>query len=214
MRLALVLAFGVGLIWGQRRDTPRGEAGKFDYYVLSLSWSPQHCSTPAGERDRMQCGETRQYDFIVHGLWPQYERSWPQFCETGEQLSKPVIDGVLDIMPSPGLIRHQWRKHGVCTGDNAARYFDRTRRAFQNVKIPAALRSPKQARSVAPAVIQREFLAVNPGVPAEALTVSCSGRFLQEVRVCLTRDLKARACSAEVARQACRLPEIIVQPLR
>jgi ribonuclease T2 len=214
MRLALVLLLGVGLLWGQRRDTPRGEAGKFDFYVLSLSWSPQHCSTPAGERDRMQCGGTRQYDFILHGLWPQYERSWPQFCETNEQLSKPVIDGVMDIMPSAGLIRHEWRKHGVCSGDNAARYFDRARRAFQNVKIPAALRSPKRARTVALAVIQKEFVTANPGLPAEAVTVNCSGRFLQEVRVCLTRDLKARACSAEVARQACRLPEIIVQPLR
>ncbi len=214
MRLALVLIAGLGLVWGQRRDMPHGEAGKFDYYMLSLSWSPQHCSTPTGERDRMQCGGTRQYDFILHGLWPQYERSWPQFCETGEQLSKPVIDGVLDIMPSTGLIRHEWRKHGVCSGDNAARYFDRARRAFRNVKIPAALQSPKRARTVAPAVIQREFLAANPGLPAEAVTVGCSGRFLQEVRVCLTKDLKARACSAEVAKQACRLPEIIVQPLR
>ncbi|MFO0364215.1 MAG: ribonuclease T2 family protein, partial [Acidobacteriota bacterium] len=97
--------------------------------MLSLSWSPQHCATPAGERDRMQCGGARQYDFILHGLWPQYERGWPQFCETGEQLSKAVIDGVLDIMPSVGLIRHEWRKHGVCSGDNAARYFDRARRA-------------------------------------------------------------------------------------
>ena len=214
MRLALVLIFGVGLVMGQRRDQPRGEAGKFDFYVLSLSWSPQHCSTPAGERDRMQCGGTRQYDFILHGLWPQYERSWPQFCETGEQLSKPVIDGVLDIMPSTGLIRHEWRKHGVCSGENAARYFDRARRAFQNVKIPASLRSPKRARTVAPAVIQKEFVAANPGLPADSVTVGCSGRFLQEVRVCLTKDLKARACSAEVARQACRLSEIIVQPLR
>lgn len=214
MRLALVMICAVGMAWGQRRDTPRGEAGKFDFYVLSLSWSPQHCATPAGERDRLQCGGARQYDFILHGLWPQYERGWPQFCETGEQLSKAVIDGMLDVMPSGGLIRHEWRKHGVCSGDNAARYFDRARRAFQNVKVPGALRSPKRARTVAPAVIQREFLAANPGVPAEAVTVNCSGRFLQEVRVCLTRDLKTRACSAEVAKQACRLPEIIVQPLR
>ena len=214
MRLALVLICAVGMVWGQRRDTPRGEAGKFDFYVLSLSWSPQHCATPAGERDRMQCGGARQYDFILHGLWPQYERGWPQFCETGEQLSKAVIDGVLDIMPSVGLIRHEWRKHGVCSGDNAARYFDRARRAFQNVKIPGALRSPKRARTVAPAAIQKEFLAANPGVATEAVTVNCNGRFLQEVRVCLTRDLKAKACSAEVAKQACRLPEIIVQPLR
>ena len=214
MRLAFFVFLLTVSAWGQRRDTPRGEAGKFAFYLLSLSWSPQHCSTPAGERDRMQCGGTRQYDFIVHGLWPQYERSWPQFCETNETLSKPVIDRMLDIMPSAGLIRHEWRKHGVCAGGSADQYFDRARKAFRALKIPAAMQSPKKARTVAPAVIKNEFLAANPGMPGDAVSVGCNGKFLNEVRVCLTKDLKARACSADVVRQACRMSEIVVQPLR
>jgi ribonuclease T2 len=214
MRLFCLLLLLVPFLPAQRRDAPRGEAGKFDFYLLALSWSPQHCSTPAGERDRMQCNGPRQYDFIVHGLWPQYERGWPQSCETSETLPKGVVDKMLDIMPSPGLIRHEWSKHGVCAGGSADQYFDRARRAFQALKIPPTLRSPKNARTVPPAIIAKEFVAANPGVPPAAVSVTCSGRFLQEVRVCLTKDLKPRPCSADVTRQACRVAEIIVQPVR
>jgi Ribonuclease T2 family len=115
----------------------------------------------------------------VHGLWPQYERSWPQFCETNETLAKPVIDKTLDIMPSPGLIRHEWSKHGVCAGGSADQYFDRARRAFRALKIPTAMQSPKKARTVAPAVIKNEFLAANPGMPADAVSVGCNGKCLR-----------------------------------
>jgi ribonuclease T2 len=51
-------------------------------------------------------------------------------------------------------------------------------------------------------------------MPPQAVSVGCSGRFLSEVRVCMTKDLKPRACSPQVERQSCTLDKIIVQPLR
>src|SRR5262249_49131550 len=63
-------------------DDPRqNEPGKFDFYVLALSWSPSYCDS-LGERAQQQaeCGE-RPYAFIVHGLWPQYEEGFPEFCK-------------------------------------------------------------------------------------------------------------------------------------
>lgn len=211
--LFLLILFAMSLP-AQRRNEPKGEAGKFDLYVLSLSWSPQHCSTPSGRRDQMQCGGTRQYGFIAHGLWPQYEKGWPQFCRSNEALPKPVIDEVTDIMPSPQLIRHEWSRHGVCDGRPAREYFFKVRAAHQKVKVPPALQKPANARTVKPEVIRNEFVAANPGMPAESIIVTCSGRFLQEVRVCFTKDLQARACTPEIQRQACRVPQLIVQPLR
>lgn len=210
---ALALAFvSLGLL-AQSRNQPRGTSGAFDYYLLAMSWSPQYCSSPAGTKDQTQCG-SRQYEFILHGLWPQYEKSWPQFCTTSQSLSNALVEKMLDIMPSRRLIRHEWDKHGVCSGQSAQDYFAAARTAFGAVKIPATMVSPANARTVAPAKIRDEFLAANPGLPRDAVTIGCSGRFLSEVRVCLNRDLKARACSAEVQRQSCRVAEVIVQPVR
>jgi ribonuclease T2 len=199
--------------WTQGRNAPRGTAGQFDYYLLAMSWSPQYCSSPAGARDASQCGG-RRYEFILHGLWPQYERGWPQFCATGERLSNALVERMQDITPSRRLVRNEWEKHGTCTGLSAAEYFGKARALFHGVKIPAPLRNPANARTVAPAKIRDEFAAANPGVPKEGITVQCAGRFLSEVRVCYTRDGKPRNCPADVQRQACRLPEIIVQPAR
>ena len=200
--------------WGQNRNAPRGTAGEFDFYLLSLSWSPQYCSSPSGERDNTQCGGQRRYEFVLHGLWPQYDRGWPQFCGSSSSLSNALVEKMMDVMPSRRLIRHEWEKHGVCSGLNAAEYFAKARAAFSSVRIPPSLRSPRSARTVAPLKIRDEVAAANPGLDKEAVSVTCAGRFLSEVRVCLGKDLKGRACSAEVQRQGCRVPEIIVQPVR
>ncbi|MCC2111314.1 MAG: hypothetical protein KDJ16_04705, partial [Hyphomicrobiales bacterium] len=56
----------------------RGAPGDFDYYVLSLSWSPSYCEAEGDPREP-QCRKerpSRRYAFVVHGLWPQYERGW------------------------------------------------------------------------------------------------------------------------------------------
>jgi ribonuclease T2 len=187
----------------------------FDYYLLALSWSPQYCSSPQGARDDLQCNGRKQFNFVVHGLWPQHEKGYPADCPTSERPSRAIVDKMLDIMPSPRLVRHEWEKHGACSGKSPAQYFARVRSAWNNVKIPPAFARPQQARRVPPAQIRNEFLAANPGLPAGALTVHCGGgRFLSEVRLCLTKDLKPRPCSSDVARQQCRAPEVIVQPLR
>ena len=191
-----------------------GAARQFDFYLLSMSWSPRYCSSAAGERDQAQCGGQRRYEFILHGLWPQYERGWPQNCASSQTLSNALVEKMTDIMPSRRLIRHEWAKHGVCAGLSAAEYFGKARAAFSAVRIPSTLQSPRNARTVSPMRIRDEILAANPGLPKTAVTVTCAGRFLSEVRVCLGHDLKGRACSAEVTRQACRLEAIIVQPVR
>lgn len=122
---------------------------------------------------------------------------------------------MLDIMPSPRLVRHEWEKHGTCSGKRAADYFATVRAAYERVKIPRAMVNPRQARRVAPTQLRAEFVEANPGLDPRAVTVQCGGgRFLSEVRVCLGKDLKARACSADVERQQCRASEVIVQPVR
>jgi len=196
-----------------RRNQPRGEPGHFDYYVLSLSWSPQYCSTPAGERDNLQCGAGRRFAFVAHGLWPQFERGWPQFCSSDSQPSQAQINGMLDIMPSPRLVRHEWSKHGACSGLNAAQYLALVRKADQSLKTPPEFSGPRQQVRVKPAQLKKRFVEVNTLAGDESVAVLCSGRFLSEVRVCLDKNLKSRACGADV-RDQCRAPEMIMQPVR
>ncbi|MCL4784098.1 MAG: ribonuclease T2 [Bryobacterales bacterium] len=185
----------------------------FDYYVLALSWSPQHCTTPAGRRDTVQCGGTRRYSFIVHGLWPQYERGFPQDCGGGATLGGKLIQETLDIMPSPKLIRHEWAKHGTCSGLAPEAYFALARKAFGQFRAPEAYGKPDREIYVSPAKYKTAWMETNPGLDSHEFAVLCSGRFLQEVRVCLDRNLNPRACGSGV-RDRCRVPEMIVQPLR
>ncbi|MBM3785714.1 MAG: ribonuclease T [Acidobacteria bacterium] len=209
----LTLLFTLTLL-ADDRNRPRGTAGEFDFYLLALSWSPQYCASAAGERDKLQCAGPRQYNFVVHGLWPQYESGWPQNCATSQTLSNTVIEKMLDIMPSRGLIRHEWSKHGVCSGLTAAEYFAKARASFGAVRIPKTMQDPRNARTVPPAKIREEFMGANAGMPKDSVTVQCGGRFLSEVRVCFDKNGKIRSCPASVQRQSCRMDQIIVQPIR
>ncbi len=53
--------------------------GRFDYYLLSLSWSPEYCAKSRRD-DELQCA--RPYAFVAHGLWPQNEQGWPSDCRS------------------------------------------------------------------------------------------------------------------------------------
>lgn len=204
--LALV-PVDLALAW---RD--EASATSFDYYVLTLSWSPQHCAT-RGAADVQQCGVQRRYGFVVHGLWPQFERGYPQSCRGSRRLAAQTVDAMLDIMPSQQLVRHEWAKHGTCSGMSSADYFRTVRRAFEAVHIPSAYKDPSAARQTSVDAIRSEFRAANPELDEQEVAVVCSGRFLQEVRVCFDKDLRMRRCGRDVRDQCPRQP-IIVRPVR
>ncbi|MGE0154606.1 MAG: ribonuclease T [Reyranellaceae bacterium] len=213
---ALAAALLATLLWAlpalaqNRSDAPP----RFDYYVLSLSWSPQYCATD-GSRSPRQCATGRRYGFVAHGLWPQYERGgYPEFCRTGGGgPTRDTVERIIDIMPSEGLIRHQWNKHGACSGLTASRYFDLTAEAFAAVTLPEFYLRPTGTLSRSVAQVKTEFAAANPRLPPTAIAVTCSGQYLQEVRICLEKSLQPRACGPDAARSNCR-GNFIVRPIR
>jgi Ribonuclease T2 family len=108
--------------------------GNFDFYVFSLSWSPSFCETPAAERARGQCETGANLGFVVHGLWPQYARGFPSDCSpAGRVPSRIALEGARDLYPSLGLARHEWAKHGTCSGKSPTDYFADVRRARDTV---------------------------------------------------------------------------------
>ncbi|MEX5727749.1 ribonuclease T2 [Rhodovulum iodosum] len=188
-------------------------AGRFDYYVLSLSWSPGWCASEGARRDAPQCAPGRGLGWMLHGLWPQYEEGWPSFCRTPRRdPSRADTRAMTDIMGSAGLAWHQWKKHGRCSGLTADAYFDAARRAYEAVTRPEVFRKlPKTVRLPA-RVVEDAFLAANPGWAADMLTITCKNGRIQEARLCLTRDLVPRRCGEDID-DDCRLNGALMPPV-
>jgi ribonuclease T2 len=206
--------FGLSLVAGAAAQDPRqNEPGKFDFYILSLSWSPSYCEQ-AGERaPAQQCGE-RPFSFVVHGLWPQYEKGFPEFCQNpAPRLDRNIVSSMLDLMPAPRLIFNEWDKHGVCSGLPARGYFETIRKARATVKIPPDYLAPKSALTVSPDEVEDAFVSANPGMSRTGIAVTCGGTRLSEVRICFSRDLQFRECP-EIDKRACKREQVRMPPVR
>jgi ribonuclease T2 len=195
----------------------QNEAGQFDFYVLSLSWSPSFCAAAAersnGRGPSLQCG-ARPYSFVVHGLWPQYDKGFPEYCQVpSPRLNRGIVSSMLDLMPAPHLIFNEWDKHGTCSGLAPQAYFEFVRKARAVVKIPAEYTELQETLSVTPGAVQDAFIKANPGLSSGGMAVECDKKRLTEVRICLSKELQFRDC-AEIARRSCRREQLLMPPLR
>ena len=207
-----VISAGMASAQDRRQNTP----GEFDFYVLALSWSPSFCEASAerGKSGRSQVQCERPYSFVVHGLWPQYERGFPEYCQRpSPRLDRNIMTSMLDLMPAPGLIFNEWDKHGTCSGLGARAYFENIRKARAAVKIPEQFLDVSEPKTIAPSEIEEAFIKVNPGLSSSAISVICTSRRLSEVRVCMSKDMQFRACD-EIDRRACRRDEVVMPPVR
>lgn len=197
------------------QETQGSAPGRFDFYVLSLSWSPSFCAA-AAERNRSagpQCG-ARPYSFVVHGLWPQFEHGFPENCEVpAPRIGRDEVSAMLDLMPAPHLIYNEWDKHGTCSGLAPHAYFETVRKARATVKIPPEYVDLKQPLAVTPAAVEDAFIKANPGLSPTGMAVGCDRKRLTEIRICLTKDLKFRDCP-QVSRRSCRRDQVTMPPLR
>jgi ribonuclease T2 len=185
----------------------------FDFYVLSLSWSPRYCASKGGGGDPQQCRAAKPFGFIVHGLWPQNEKGYPQYCATSNEPSRDEIRSVLDLTPSSGLVRHEWEKHGSCSGLSPSDYFSAMRAARAAVKMPAQFTSAPRPISLSANQIENSFVQANPGLASGGIAVDCYRSKLAEVRICLTKDMQFRECP-EVDRAGCRAQSITIEPIK
>ena len=208
MRWCLALIFALSGTGGGA-DTP----GAFDYYVLSLSWSPNWCVLEGDARGSEQCDPRHDHGWILHGLWPQHETGYPTDCQSPHPPpTRRMTAGMADIMGTSGLAWHQWRKHGTCTGLSAEAYFALSREAYSAIERPDVLRRLAEPVRIAPHVIEQAFIAANPDLEPDGVTITCRGDHIQEARICLTRDLAPRLCGRDVQRDCTRTS--ILTPIR
>jgi len=190
------------------------EPGEFDYYVLALSWNAAWCAAEGDARDAPQCDSRHDHGFLLHGLWPQHERGWPENCRrTTRDPSRAETGAMADIFGSAGLAWHQWKKHGRCSGLEPEAYFAAARAAYAAVRRPGLLRQVDRRLSLDPDVIEAAFLEANPSFQPDGVTVICRDRTIREVRICLTKRLEPRVCTGRT-RQDCPLDAAIFEPMR
>lgn len=184
--------------------------GKFDFYLLTLSWAPEFCATHPGNASPAECDPHRHYGLVVHGLWPENDDgSYPQHCAPARPVAQSTVQQMLPIMPDRGLIQHEWSTHGTCSGLETKEYFDDVQKAFRQLQIPREYRAPAQANNEKPSDIEQKFADANHA-PRGAFRVSCSNSEFVALEVCLTKDLQFRDCGA--ALRDCRAPRVQVRP--
>lgn len=204
-------------LWNVNASTALAEgdpSGEFDYYVLALSWSPNWCEIEGDARDSDQCDARHDYGWTLHGLWPQFHQGWPSYCPTTNTLpSRQMSADMTDLMGSAGLAWHQWKKHGTCAGLPAAQYYALMRRAYALVTRPVIFRNLDREITLPAAVVEEAFLKANPDLDKDMLTVTCRDGYIQEARICLSRDLAPVPCGRDVIRD-CRLKSARFRPVR
>ncbi|MGR3964281.1 ribonuclease T2 [Pseudomonas sp. 910_23] len=188
----------------------QGLPGEFDFYVLSLSWSPTFCLTHPGNE---QC-TGKGYGFVLHGLWPQYARvGWPASCAPQSRLNDEEMDKGASMFPTRALLKHEWAKHGTCSGLEPLEYLDKTDTALGAVVIPPQLQPFNTPASLQAREIEDLFRESNPRMGNHGLAVICKGKVLSEVRVCLTKELAFTGCPRSVKSQ-CRSGDIRIPTQR
>lgn len=206
MRRLLPLLTVLALVSGpaQSDDAP----GVFDYWILALSWSPQHCKAYPGDE---QC--PAHDGFVIHGLWPQHVRGYPEYCGSRRSsVPDEIQTRMLEWMPSAKLIRYQWRKHGTCSGMPVDRYFMNVERAYRGVALPTAYRAPDDYLHTSIDEIEQALIDLNPAMTPQGIALQCRGSYLKEAWICLDKDFQPRACGADVV-DRCKQDKIVVRPV-
>jgi len=166
----------------------KGEPGKFDFYMMNISWSPEFCSI---QGTSSQCAA--KPGFILHGLWAQNnDGTYPVFCSNEAGPKNPSEN--LDITPDLSLLDHEWTKHGTCSAVGPQRFFAMERQAFHSLKIPTEFDHIDHEISMTPDSILTSFHAANPTFPEGSILLSCGRNHLTAIEACFSKDLKPIRC--------------------
>jgi ribonuclease T2 len=133
-------------------------------------------------------------------------------CAPGRPVSsRDIVQQMLPFMPDAGLIQHEWRTHGSCSGLTAEEYFANVKWAAEKIRVPNLYQSLHHALTTTPGEIERRFAAVNHLRGTAAIRVQCRAGEVRGVLICITKELQPRACSWSV--RDCRAGELFMRPL-
>lgn len=166
-------------------------------YTLALSWSPEFCKPRKGQRRHArQCGgDAGLFGLVVHGLWPESGRSWPQWCTAQRRPLAREVAANMCISPSAALVARQWAKHGACMAKRPATYFKVTRILWAGLRLPDLDRVSREDGLTA-GTIRTRFADANPGWMRAAVGVKLNARgWLEELRLCYDKRFMPTPCT-------------------
>jgi ribonuclease T2 len=175
---------------GPRRSTP------VTGYTLALSWSPEFCRTRTDEpAHAMQCSGARgSFALVVHGLWPESAKGWPQWCEARAALTPAEVRGAMCLMPSERLVARAWAKHGSCMVPRPEAYLKVIRILHSGLRLPDYDRIAREENLTA-GRIRSAFADANPEWPESAVGVELNARgWLEEIRLCYSKRFRPAPC--------------------
>lgn len=176
-------------------DGPRRQSA-IAGYTLALSWSPEFCKTRADQpAHAVQCGgDNGSFGLVVHGLWPESAKGWPQWCEARVPLTPGEVRGAMCLMPSQRLVARQWAKHGSCMVKRPANYLRIIGVLQGSLRFPEYDRISREEGLTA-GRIRAAFADANPGWPESAIGVELNARgWLEEIRLCYSKRFRPAAC--------------------
>ena len=213
---------------------PAARAAAEDSFVLALTWQPGFCAAHGASPE---CADPAPR-LVLHGLWPDWDvngdgkrNAADDYCIAGESNRAAIAaldrDGKWQTLPPvklsgasrgdlaaamPGsaaaLDRHEWWKHGTCSGLAADDYFataiallrETERGSLAGLIVKEAGRSV--ARSKLLAAFEKDFGAKS----ARALTLVCDGDTLQEIRIRLKRASVTQGLTAKSLSMPAKAP--------
>jgi ribonuclease T2 len=184
-------------------QSPVSGSASFDYYLLTLSWSPEYCHSHPAD---IQCA--RHSTFVLHGLWPENnDGTYPENCSNAAGPADP--SQYSDIYPDVSLLQHEWKTHGTCSGLAPDAFFQLARKTFQSITVPPELAGLTKQASMPPAQILGLMTKANPSITAEDMALSCGSNYLTAVEVCVDKQGNPMACSKV---KTCRANTVRIPP--
>jgi ribonuclease T2 len=101
----------------------------------------------------------------------------------------------------------------VCSGLDPADYYALSREAYGRITRAEVFRKLTKTVTLPATLIEEAFVKANPDMTPDGITVTCKQGYVQEARICLTRDLEFRTCGRDVIRD-CSLSNAQFDPMR
>jgi len=169
----------------------------FNVYVMAMSHQADFCYQHRHD-DYPGCHNPKEFwkgHLTIHGLWPsRLDGSWPSSCsrepfkestwdDMGSDLERlwPNIKTTDDDRKYPDFWKHEWSKHGTCSG--------LPQEVFFKAALDHFLETPSLVREKYGATVTKTELKEAYGNGGIVPYFICSGgRFLSEVRSCISVD--------------------------
>jgi len=210
---------------GRPESRPDGRAqcntaNTYDSNVLAMSWQPGFCEHARFRGTKPECealesGELAISHLTIHGLWPNKQSCGTRYGDcrgAALELSEDTLAEVAPWMPNlifeTDFATHEWDKHGTCQAREDDQYFLTTQQLTELVDRSAIGEFIKP--NIGKEMSVSDFFAhvrreLGPEVEQRIQLLCAGGRFLQELRLSLPRDVVPNPDIAKMVEGAPRM---------